>query len=89
MPVVKKTYALPVATVERFEARVPPGKRSAVLAQLMHGWLEELRRSELARGIIEGCREMAEIYTDLEQDFHPLEEEAAYAMAPRSKSKTR
>ena len=40
--------------------------------------LEELdrqRRDELRQEIIEGCREMADVYLELEREYHPLEEE--------------
>ena len=75
MPVVKKTYALPSETVERFESVVKPGDRSALLAALLDEWVERKRRAELAKAVVEGCHEMASIYLDTEREFHPLEEE--------------
>ncbi len=35
----------------------------------------------LEQNIIEGCSEMWDIYVETEQEFHPLEEEAALAYA--------
>jgi len=33
----------------------------------------------LRQNIIEGCREMWNVHVDTEREFHPLEEEVAYA----------
>ena len=41
MESAKRTYALPAATVERFEKEVPPGKRSARVAELLESWISE------------------------------------------------
>lgn len=75
MPQSKRTYVLPDATVERFERKVPAGSRSAVLAHLIDDWLEEERLRGLRQEIAEGCHDMADVYLELEADFHPLEEE--------------
>jgi hypothetical protein len=77
MPPVKRTYALPSETVEHFEHVVAPGKRSAVLAQVISEWLEERKRAQLRTEIDEGCREMWDVYVQTEQELHPLEEEVA------------
>ncbi len=79
MTVVKRTYAMPDETIKRFEAAVPPGRRSALVAHLLKEWVAEQQRQELARAVVEGCREMSEEYLQLEQDFHPLEEEVVHA----------
>lgn len=89
MAVVKKTYALPSKTVEQFESAVKPGQRSALLARLLDEWIDRRRRAELARAVVEGCKEMAEVYLDVEREFHPLEEEVERVPRRRSKPKTR
>ena len=89
MPVVKKTYALPAETVERFELAVKPGERSALLAKLLDEWVDRRRRSELARAVVEGCHDMADVYLGAEREFHSLEEEVARGRTRRAKSKTR
>jgi hypothetical protein len=35
---------------------------------------------QLRHDVIEGCREMAEIYLAIEREYHPLEEEAQRLM---------
>jgi len=75
MGTVKRTYALPPGVVEEFERAVGSGKRSSVIANLLQNWLVERRRAELRRQVIEGCREMADVYGELERAYHPLEEE--------------
>jgi predicted RNase H-like HicB family nuclease len=40
--------------------------------------LEELdrqRREQLRKEIIEGCRDMADVYLEVEREYHPLEED--------------
>lgn len=71
----KRTYSLPLETVERLERTVPPGERSALVARLMEQWLSE--REQLRADIIEGCREMWDVYLEIENEWHPLEEEVA------------
>ena len=82
----KRTYALPQDTVEEFEQEVRQGKRSTVIAELIKDWLDRKRREKRRRGVIEGCREMAEVYLDIEQEYHPLEEEAHRVLDPKSKT---
>jgi hypothetical protein len=37
---------------------------------------EELHeREQLRKEIIEGCRDMADVYLEVEREYHPLEEE--------------
>jgi hypothetical protein len=71
----KRTYALPAETLDAFEDAVAPGGRSAVVAKILHEWVEERHREKLRQEIIEGCREMADEYIRIEREFHPLEEE--------------
>jgi len=80
MPLVKRTYALPQETLEEFECAVSAGKRSAVVAELLREWVEAQRRERLRREVIEGCREMAEVYLEVEREYHPLEEEVHRAL---------
>jgi len=75
MVLKKRTYGLPADAVESFEKDVPPGDRSAVVADLIRHWLAEKRRRKLREAVDEGCREMAELYLEIEKEYHPLEEE--------------
>ena len=75
MALLKRTYSMPSDTLEAFEETVAPGKRSAVITQLVGEWLDERRRAKLREDIIEGCREMADVYLEIEREFHPLDEE--------------
>ena len=38
------------------------------------------RRQKFRREIMEGCRAMMDVYLDMEQAYHPLEEEVAHAL---------
>lgn len=69
MPLLKRTYALPAETVQRFEQQVEPGQRSVVITEILRKWLnnqplDHQRREQLRQDIIEGCRDMADV--DLE-----------------------
>jgi metal-responsive CopG/Arc/MetJ family transcriptional regulator len=75
MELIKRTYSLPVDAIREFEAEVDTGKRSAVIADLIRHWLETQQREKLRQAIIEGCREMADVYLEIEQEYHSLEEE--------------
>lgn len=75
MELHKRTYTLPLDILERFERRVPRGQRSFVVSKIIEDWLDEQQRIELRADVIEGCREMAQVYLDVENDYHPLEEE--------------
>ena len=79
----KRTYALPLATVEKFEKTVPSGQRSAALAHLIEAWLEKQQEEALERDIIEGCREMADVYLEIQREFDPLDTEVTRAYYPR------
>jgi metal-responsive CopG/Arc/MetJ family transcriptional regulator len=87
MPLLKRTYALPQRTIEQFEQMVAPGQRSSVLAALLQEWLEEQRRQQLRQEIITGCQEMGAIYQEMEQAYHPLEEEVQRALDSTSKTR--
>ena len=77
MELAKRTYALPSKTVRRFEQEIAPGKRSAKVAELIEYWVREREREVLRLDIIEGCREMGEIYLATAREWAPLEEEVA------------
>ena len=80
MSLAKRTYALPNDTIKRFEKEVGAGKRSAVVAELLTGWLAEREREALRRDIEEGCREMWDVYLDTAQEWAPLEAEVDRAI---------
>ena len=80
MEMVKRTYSLPLSIARAFEGEVESGNRSAVIAELIQNWLEIKRREQLRRAIIEGCREMSDVYLEIEGEYHPLEEEVHHAL---------
>lgn len=82
MRLLKRTYALPPETVAQFEQAVASGKRSAVVGDLLREWLETRRREALRQEIIEGCREMAALYQEIEREYLPLDEEVHRAVEP-------
>jgi len=84
MGLLKRTYALPAEMLERFEKKVKPGSRSAVIGEVLREWLNAQERERLRHEVIEGCHEMADVYLKIEQEYHPLEEEAARAIQVRS-----
>jgi hypothetical protein len=61
---------------------VSAGERSAVIAQLLRDWLQSRRRTQLRQALIEGCRAMADVYREIEEEYHPLEEEVQHALEP-------
>lgn len=75
MASLKRTYAMPRETVERFERAVASGKRSKLVGNLVRSWLDEQERARLRAQMIEGCREMADVLRETELEYHPLEEE--------------
>src|SRR5436853_1555393 len=89
MKSLKRTYALPEETIIRFERKVGAGKRSAVLAELMEIWLGQTERQRLREEIIQGCREMADVYLEVEQEYHPLEEEVHRGLSGGTKTRRR
>ena len=83
---LKRTYALPEDTIIRFEKRVGAGKRSAVLAELMENWLGQTERKKLREEIIQGCRQMADVYLEVEREYHSLEEEVHRGLSGGAKA---
>lgn len=75
MRLAKRTYSLPSKTVERFERRVGPGKRSNIVNELVERWVDEQEKAEIRSQVIEGCRDMEDVYLEIEKEFHALEEE--------------
>ena len=86
MGLLKRTYALPRNVLEEFERAVGPGKRSAIIAEALNHWLEGKHREQLRREVIEGCHAMADLYLEIEQQYHPLEEEASRAAYSKAKA---
>ena len=82
MQTQKRTYALPQKTIEKFEQAVGSGQRSATLALLIEDWLKQQQEAALERDIIEGCREMAEVYLEIQREFEPLDTEVTRAFYP-------
>lgn len=75
MRLQKRTYALPPDMLEQFERTVVAGKRSMVVAQVLHEWLEQKRREQLRQDVIEGCLEMADVMLEIQREYEPLDEE--------------
>lgn len=80
MGTAKRTYSLPADVLTLFEREVQRGKRSSVIADLIRGWLDEGRRARMRLEIMEGCRDMSDVYLETEREFHPLEEEVRHAL---------
>jgi hypothetical protein len=80
MVLKKRTYGLPADAVDSFEKEVSPGDRSAAIASMMRHWLAKRRRKKLRTQVIEGCQDMAELYLEIEKEYHPLEEEVHRAL---------
>jgi metal-responsive CopG/Arc/MetJ family transcriptional regulator len=78
---IKRTYALDQPVVRGFEQAVLPGKRSAVISQMMKEFLEQREREVLRKEIVAGCHDMADTYLEMENEFNPLEEEAGRALS--------
>lgn len=89
MHLIKRTYSLPSKTLESFESQVPPKKRSSLVATLLGNWLASQRRQYLRKDIAEGCREMADLYLRIEEEYHPLEEEVQRALDVQPKTRGR
>lgn len=75
MKLAKRTYALPPATIAKFEAEIAPGQRSAKVAELIDGWIQEREREALRREIIEGCREMNGILLETAREWEAADDE--------------
>lgn len=71
----KRTYALPADLLAQFECTVTTGRRSQAVTEAMRDWLETRRREQMRRDVIAGCQDMSDVYQEIAQEFHPLEEE--------------
>ena len=71
----KRTYLMPDNTASEFETTVPPGERSKVISKLIQDWLDEKRRERTRAAIVEGCREMSEIYRETAAAWNAADEE--------------
>lgn len=80
MELLKRTYTLPAGTLHEFEEIVVPGQRSSTIDFLLREWLGERRRAQLRQEIIAGCQAMADVYLEIEREYHPLEEEVLRAL---------
>lgn len=70
MNLAKRTYTLPPSLLERYEQQLAPGQRSKIIAQLMEDWLAERERAELRSQVIEGCKQMASLYLEVDQEWN-------------------
>ena len=84
MGLLKRTYSLQAEMLEEFEEKVKPGGRSAVIGEVLREWLNAQERERLRQEVIEGCKDMADVYLKTEQEYHLLEEEAARVIQVRS-----
>jgi metal-responsive CopG/Arc/MetJ family transcriptional regulator len=75
MSLAKRTYSLPPDLLERFEQVLAPGERSRFLAKLIGDWLAEREREALRRDLIEGCKEMAALYQEIDQEWNGASDE--------------
>ncbi|MBI3682468.1 MAG: hypothetical protein HY235_18975 [Acidobacteria bacterium] len=75
MKLAKRTYSLPSDIVTKFERSLPRGERSSFIAKLIEEWLEERKRLELRRQVIEGCQQMATHYREINQEWDRTSEE--------------
>jgi hypothetical protein len=75
MRLAKRTYSLPPDLLQQFETRLPPGDRSVFVAKLIQEWLDECKRQELRRQVIEGCQEMSGLYQEIAREWDALSEE--------------
>ena len=75
MATIKRTYLLPDGTIERFEKKVPVRQRSATVAGLIEDWLTQSERAAIREKVMEGCKEMSDLYTEIARDWASLDEE--------------
>ena len=75
MSLAKRTYSLPPEVVAKFENRIAAGDRSSLLAQLIRSWVEEREREELRQRIVEGCKEMASVYQEVDREWASTSDE--------------
>lgn len=83
----RRTYSFPPDTLDWFERVVRRGKRASVIAGLLSEWLLNKQRDRMRRGVVAGCRAMADVYLETEREFHPLEEEVQRALESRSEGR--
>ena len=76
----KRTYVMPDETALRFENAVAPGERSKVVGMLIQEWLDEKQRAETRAAVIEGCREMGDVYLADTREWLALDEETWRAL---------
>jgi metal-responsive CopG/Arc/MetJ family transcriptional regulator len=75
MKLAKRTYSLPPDLLQRFEGRLASGERSRFLAKLIEAWLAEREREELRKQVIEGCKEMAGLYLEIDREWNTAADE--------------
>ena len=74
MKLAKRTYALPHKTIEQFEITVDSGRRSGVIAELISNYLENRKREALRADIEQGCRDMWDLYRDINKEWEPTDD---------------
>ena len=75
MRLAKRTYSLPFDLIQRFEEQLTPGERSRFVAKLIDDWLSARERERLRREVIDGCREMAELYRAIDAEWNDAADE--------------
>ena len=60
----KRTYLIPDDALQTFEQLVPPGRRSSQILHLIEEFIAERERIRLRREIVEGCKDMEQVYLD-------------------------
>ena len=66
------TFTLPSEIVKQFEREFPVSQRDSVMAEMMLKTVTD-RRTRRRADLVRGCREMADVYLQIEREFHPLE----------------
>ncbi len=79
----KRTYSIDERTLTAFEKAVEAGSRSLVVNDLMRKFINEAEREKIRKEVIEGLKEMNDIYLEESRAWYPLEEEV-YEKANRS-----
>jgi hypothetical protein len=49
--------------------------KGSVISNFFSEWLEHRRRAKLRAKVIEGCREMADVYREVLREWEPLDAE--------------
>ena len=73
--VVKKTYSLPKYLVQEFENNTKKRERSKIISKLVEEWIDRKKKERLRKQIMAGCREMSNLYLEIEKEYYPLEVE--------------